>query len=57
MKVIKVISKSPNEKRMEVIAKEGDTQKTLHIRQEHEVWKYFVGHDKNGKKVFSPITV
>ena len=57
MKVVKVISKSPNEKRMEVIAKEGDTQKTLHICQEHVVWKYFVDHNKNGKKVFSPITV
>ena len=57
MKVTKIISKSQDRSRMEVIAKEGDTLKTLHIRQENKIWRYFVGEDKQGKKVFSPITV
>ena len=57
MKVVKVISKSRNGSRMEVIAKEGSTHQTLHIHKGNEIWRYFVGEDKTGKKVFLPITV
>lgn len=57
MIVKQIISRSKNGKRMEVIAKEGDTQQTFHIRQVGKVWRYFAGCDKNGKQVFSPITV
>ena len=53
----RIISKSRSGKRMEVIAKEGDTQQTLHLRQAGNVWRYFAGKDKNGKKVFAPITI
>ena len=58
MKVKQVISESRNGKRMEVIAKDNDgVLHTLHIQQEHKVWKYFVGENKKGVKVFAPITV
>jgi len=57
MKVKRIISKSRNGNRMEVIAEEGDIQKTLHIYQENSVWKYFAGCNKEGKKVFLPINI
>lgn len=57
MKVEQVISESRNGSRMEVIGKENNTQKTLHIHKENRGWSYFVGEDKKGKKVFAPITV
>jgi hypothetical protein len=57
MKVKQIISKSRSGNKMEVIGKEDDTQKTLHIHEENKVWKYFAGCDKTGRKVFSPITV
>ena len=57
MIVKQIISKSRSGKRMEVTAKEGDTYQTLHLRQVGNVWRYFAGLNKNGKKVFSPITV
>ena len=52
-----IISKSKNGNRMEVIAKEDNIQKTLHIRQENNIWRYFAGCDNKGKKVFLPIIV
>lgn len=57
MIVRQIISKSRDENKMEVIGKEDGTQKTLHIRREHNVWRYFIGCDKKGRKVFSPITI
>ena len=57
MIVKQIISKSKNGNRMEVIGKEGDIQKTLHIRQENKVWRYFDGCDRKGNRVFSIITV
>ena len=57
MKVVKIISESKDGSRMEVIAKEDGTRKTLHIHREYNVWKYFVGLNKEGRKVFSPITI
>ena len=57
MKVTQIISKSKCGNRMEVIAKEDGTRQTLHIRKEGSLWKYFVGCDKVGRKIFSPITV
>lgn len=57
MKVKRIISKSKNEDRMEVIAEEGNIQKTLHIHQENSIWRYFAGCDKKGNKIFLPINV
>lgn len=57
MKVKQVISETKDGRRMEVIGKEDNTQKTLHIHKENRGWSYFVGEDKKGKKVFAPITV
>ena len=57
MEVKQIISKSKDGNKMEVIGKEDGTQKTLHICREYDVWKYFVGYNKEGKKVFSPITI
>ena len=57
MKVRQVISKSRDGNRMEVIAREGNDQRTLHIHQKRNEWRYFAGEDKNGKKIFLPITV
>ena len=57
MKVKQIISKSKNGNRMEVIAREDNILSTLHICQEHNIWRYFAGCDKKGRKVFLPITV
>jgi len=57
MMVKKIISKSKGGNRMEVIAKEDNIQKTLHIRQENNTWRYFAGCDAKGKKVFLPIII
>ena len=53
----RIISEGNNGNRMEVIGKEDKTLKTLHIHKEYNVWKYFVGCDKEGRKVYAPITV
>ena len=43
---------------MEVIAKEPfQIQKTLHIRKENNIWRYFAGCDEKGNKVYLPIIV
>lgn len=55
MKVKQIISKSKSGNQMEVIATEDN--KTLHIRKEYSVWKYFVCEDKKGVKVYAPITI
>ena len=57
MKVIKIISKSKSGNRMEIIAKEDNIQKTLHIHQENDIWRYFAGLDNKGKEIYLPITV
>ena len=57
MIVKRIISKSRNGNRMEVIAEENNIQKTLHIHQENNVWKYFAGLSQEGKKIFSPINI
>ena len=57
MKVKQIISKSRNGNRMEVIAKEDEIQKTLHICHVNNVWRYFAGNDNKGKQVFLPITI
>lgn len=57
MKVKQIISKSKNENRMEVIAKDNSTLQTLHIHRKNNIWKYFVCCDKKGNKVFSIITI
>ena len=57
MKLKQIISKSKGGNRMEVIAKEDNIQKTLHIRQENNIWRYFNGRDNKGKRVFLPITI
>lgn len=55
MKVKQIISKNKNGNQMEVIGKDGDTQRTLHIHRKNNEWKYFTGLDKNGTKIFSSI--
>jgi len=58
MEVKQIISKSKSGNRMEVIAKEPfQIQKTLHIRKENNIWRYFAGCDDKGKKVFLPIII
>ena len=57
MMVKKIISKSKDGNRMEVIAKEDKVQKTLHIHKENNIWRYFAGCNKEGKRIFLPITV
>jgi len=57
MIVKRIISKSRNGNRMEVIAKEDNIQKTLHIRQVNNIWRYFAGCDDKGKQVYLPITI
>jgi len=58
MKLIQIISKSKDGNRMEVIAKEPfQIQKTLHIRKENNIWRYFAGCDEKGNKVYLPIIV
>jgi len=57
MMVKQIISKSKGGNRMEVIAKENNIQKTLHIHQENSIWRYFAGCDEKGKKIFLPINI
>lgn len=57
MIVKQIISKSKDGNRMEVIAKEDNIQKTLHIHQGNDTWRYFAGCDKKGKQVFLTITI
>jgi len=54
MKVRKIISKSKNGNRMEVISEEG---KTLHIHQRYDIWNYFVGLNEQKVKVYGEIQV
>ena len=56
MKLKQIISKSKKGNRMEIIAEEDNMQRTLHIRKENNIWRFFAGCNK-GKKVFSPIIV
>lgn len=57
MKVKRIISESKDGNRREVIGKDDSTQRTLHICREHNVWRYFVGCNREGRKVFLPITI
>ena len=58
MKLIQIISKSKDGNRMEIIAKEPfQIQKTLHIRKENNIWRYFAGRDDKGNKVYLPIII
>lgn len=55
MKVKRIISKSKSGKQMEVITT--DDNKTHHIHKERGVWRCLVASDKEGRKVYAPITV
>ena len=57
MEVKQIISRSKDGNRMEVIAKDDGTLQTLHLCREHNAWRCFVGYNKKGSKVFSPITI
>ena len=61
MKVTQIVSthrRRTNANQMEVIAEDDKGQRTLHIhRKRANEWYYFAGCDKNGNKVFLPITV
>ena len=57
MRLVQVISKSRDGTRMEIIARDSDTQRTLHLCRKNDIWKYFVGCDREDKKVFLPITI
>jgi len=57
MLVKRIISKSRNGNRMEVIAKDDKSLKTLHIRRKSNVWRYFAGKDNKGNNIFEAITV
>jgi hypothetical protein len=57
MIVKKIISKSKDGNRMEVIAKEDKVLKTLHIHKENNIWRYFAGYDKKDTKIYLPIAI
>lgn len=57
MKLVRVISKSRSGNQMEVIGKDEDGLRTLHIRRERNDWKYFVGCDREDKRFFLPLKV
>ena len=57
MKLVRVISKSRGGNRMEVIAKNDDGLKTLHIHRKNRVWKYVAGRTREDKPFLLPITV
>ena len=58
MIVNKIISKSRDGNRMEVIGKEDKVQRTLHIHKEYKnVWRYFAGCDNKGNKIYLPIII
>ena len=53
MRAVKIISKSRD--RMEIIGRDEDGLRTLHIKKRRGEWRYCVGHDKGDKQVFLPI--
>ena len=55
MRVEQIISESRDGNRMEIIGRDSDSQRTLHIQQKNKEWRYFVGHDREGKEIFLPI--
>ena len=57
MIIKKIISKSRDGNRMEVIAKEDKVLKTLHIHKENNIWRYFAGYDKKDTKIYLPIAI
>ena len=57
MKVKQIISTNVSGNRMEVIADNGKTLKTLHIHKNGDTWKYFVGYDKKDTKIYAPIII
>jgi len=46
MKVKKIISKSKDGKRMEVIAIDGNFLHTFHVHKHQKDWKYCAGYEK-----------
>ena len=46
MKVKKIISKSKDGKRMEVIATDGNFLHTFHVQKHQKDWKYCAGYEK-----------
>ena len=57
MKVYKVINKSKDGNKMEVIAIDNNnTKQTLHINKVNNVWKYYEGIN-NGIPIYQLITI
>jgi len=57
MRVERIISKSRDGNRMEVIGRDADGRRTLHLHRKNDVWRYSVGYDREDKQVFLPIKV
>lgn len=57
MKLKQIISKSRNGNRMEVIGKDDDGLHTLHIRKEHNIWKYVVTKTDRGANLLGVMKV
>lgn len=57
MRLVQIISGSRDGNRKEIIARDSDGRRTLHIHRKRNEWKYFVGHDRQDKKVFLPISI
>ena len=54
MKLIKIISKSKDGKKMEVIATDGNFLDTLHIQKHQKDWKYCAGYEE-GRMILGKI--
>ena len=55
MRLVQVISESSDGNRKEVIGRDADGPRTLHIQKKNKVWKYFAGHDREDRQVFLPL--
>ena len=54
MKLRKIISKSKDGEKMEVIATDGNFLRTLHIQKHQKDWKYCAGYEK-GRMILGKI--
>ena len=55
MRLVQVISESKDGNRREVIGRDADGPRTLHIQKKNKVWRYCVGRGMVGKQFFLPL--
>jgi len=57
MKIKKIISKSKNGNRMEIIAINGEDLRTLHVHLIQDKWRYYAGKNEDFQPIFKFINI